>query len=471
MKQNISMEEIVSLCKRRGFIFQHDEIYGGLGSVWDYGPYGSLMKEKIRRAFIDEFVTRRSDVYLLESANLTRPEVFSASGHVDNFSDPLVECKSCHKRFRSDEKIEDDSDHRHELTDPKNFNLMFSTQLGSTTDSKEIAYLRPETAQGMFTNFSNVLDSTRTKLPFGIAQVGRSFRNEITTGNFNFRAREFEIGEIEYFVKPPRLGSEQAGDDEKWFLEWISIWEQFIYKLGIKEGSLHHFEHPKEKLAHYSKGTIDLEYDYPFGRSELAGIANRTDFDLKAHQEKSGVSMEYFDSETGEKFIPYVIEPTIGIDRLFLALLCDAIQVFPQGRKNFQMQNEEFRSQNLVQNSKSGNSVENDQQEIVLHLDPKIAPIQVAVLPLSKKAELTEPAKKIAQDLRRQFSVEYDETGSIGKRYRRQDEIGTPLCVTFDFSSITDNMVTIRNRDTMEQDRIAISELSNFIQKELENWG
>ena len=479
----ISMDTIVSLAKRRGFIFQHDELYGGLGSVWDYGPYGALMKENIKRAFIDYFVKGRDDVVLVDTAILTKPEVLKASGHVDSFSDPLVECKVCHKRYRTDEiesqisnlesqnliqnsKLEDtkcEDGKEHQFTEPRNFNLMFSTKLGSTEEATEMAYLRPETAQGMFTNFANVMDSTRRKLPFGIAQIGRSFRNEITTGNFNFRAREFEIAEIEYFIK--------KGEDEKWFLVWISLWEQFIYSLGVKEGTLHHYEHPKEKLAHYSKETTDLEYDFPFGRGEIAGIANRTDFDLKAHQKASGKSLKVFDPSTSsgqaEKYLPYVIEPTMGIDRVLLALLCDAIEVFPQGRKS-EIRNPKSETISNDQNSNDQN--EELQQEIVLHLDPKIAPIQVAVLSLSKKSELTEPAEKIAKELRQEFMVEYDETGSIGKRYRRQDEIGTPLCVTYDFDSINDKMVTVRNRDTMEQDRVAVDDLAHYLQTELEEW-
>jgi len=492
----LSMEHIVSLAKRRGFIYQHDELYGGMGSVWDYGPYGSLMKENIKRAFIKRFVQDRDDVVLVDTGILTKPDVFKASGHIDNFIDPLVECKKCNQRFRADHVAEVKSqmskvkstdqnskieltkeesellycsdEKEHEFTKQKNFNLMFSTALGavenpeqSRTDTTDLAYLRPETAQGMFTNFANVLDSTRRKLPFGIAQIGRSFRNEITTGNFNFRAREFEIAEIEYFVK--------AGEDEKWYSECISLWEQFLYSLGIKEGSLHHREHEKDKLAHYSKGTTDIEYDFPFGRGEIAGIANRTDFDLKAHQKASCKSLEVFDEQSGEKYLPYVIEPTLGVDRILLALLCDAIEFFPLGRKK-QIKNSEFIIKNQVQNLKLEEAEGEGQQEIVLHLDPKIAPIQVAVLPLSKKVELTEPAKKIAQELKKEFMVEYDETGSIGKRYRRQDEIGTPLCVTYDFDSVNDKMVTVRNRDTMEQDRVLVTELSKYISVELENW-
>ena len=455
------------------------------------------MKENIKWEFIRRFVLGRDDVVMLDSAILTKPETLRASGHIDNFTDPLVECKVCHKRFRQDQigeikseirnpksetnsniQIQNESflcegDKEHNFTDPKNFNLMFSTKLGSTEDSYEVAYLRPETAQGMFTNFANVLDSTRRKLPFGIAQIGKSFRNEITTGNFNFRSREFELAEIEYFVK--------EGKDDELFSFWISEWERFIYSLGIKEGALHRIDHKKEKLAHYSKATTDLEYDFPFGRSELAGIANRTDFDLKAHKKASGKSLEYFDSESNKKYIPYVIEPTLGIDRLFLALLCDAIEIFPMGRITSQIQNANLKNPMPTGRQENDNSKfkieadgEGNQVEIVLHLNPKIAPIQVAVLPLSKKPELTEPVKKIAQDLRKEFAnwrmVEYDETGSIGKRYRRQDEIGTPLCITYDFESNNDQKVTVRNRDTMEQDRIKIADLSNYLKSELENW-
>lgn len=477
----LSMEQIVSLAKRRGFIYQHDELYGGMGSVWDYGPYGALMKENIKKAFIKRFVQERDDIVLVDTGILTKSEVFKASGHIDNFSDPLVECKKCNQRFRADQEIPKGKDHEHELTDQKQFNLMFSTKLGPTENQESpdalvgagVAYLRPETAQGMFTNFTNILDSTRRKLPFGIAQIGKSFRNEITTGNFTFRAREFEIGEIEYFVKPPTVIPAKAGtqsgkvtEDEKWFLEWISQWEQFFYSIGIKEGSLHNYDHPKEGLAHYSKGTTDLEYDFPFGRSEIAGISNRTDFDLKAHQQASGKLLEYFNSETNEKYLPFVIEPTMGIDRVMLALLCDAIEVFPQGRKNQKSEVGSQKPEEVSQNQEP--TAMNNDQEIVLHLDPKIAPIHVAILPLSKKPELSEPAHKIATELRRAFMVEYDETGSIGKRYRRQDEIGTPLCVTYDFESIHDKKVTVRNRDTMEQDRVAIDELAHYLHTQLD---
>lgn len=452
----ISMDLIVSLAKRRGFVFQSGDLYGGLGSVWDYGPYGALMKENIKSLWRQRFVQERDDVFLIDSSILTKREVLQASGHEAGFTDPLVECKICHERFRADKEIPQAKNHQHDLTEAKQFNLMFKTQAGPVEAAGDLVYLRPETAQGMFSEFANVLDSVHKKLPFGIAQIGKAFRNEITTGNFIFRTREFEQMEIEYFVKP--------GDDDAAFSSWVSSWEQFFYDYGLSEDKVHHLEVPDGERAHYSKRTIDLEYDFPFGREELAGIANRTDYDLKKHQEKSGKSLEYFDAQTNTKYLPFTVEPTMGLDRAFLAFFCNALQVYPRGRNQVNPDTKEVSIDEIATDMKES------QIEYVLHLNPRLAPITVAVLPLSKKEPLASKAKEIAQALRKHFMVEYDETGSIGKRYRRQDEIGTPFCVTYDFESENDHKVTVRNRDTMEQDRVLISDLTQYIQDQLANW-
>lgn len=447
------MEKIVSLCKRRGFIWQGSEIYGGLGAIWHFGPLGVEMKNAIKRHWWATFVTRREDVVGIEGAILMHPEVWKASGHIESFTDPLIECKECHARLRADH-MEDgrfigqgkakEKDQCPEcggkiFTDPKNFNLMFKTFVGPVEDSAHAVYLRPETAQSMFTDFKLVLESSRQKVPFGIAQMGKSFRNEITLGNFIFRCREFEIAELEYFVKPPRPDSGQAGEDEKWFDEWYKAWKDFYLDLGINPEKLRDYEHPKESLSHYSKRTVDIEYEFPFGWSELAGVANRTDYDLSQHEKFSGKDLHYFDEETGKKYIPYVIEPTMGVERIMLVLLVDAYH-------------------------ESDGTDGREKGEVVMKLNSTIAPIQVGVFPLVKKDKLPDIAKEIYKELsEKRIRAFYDESGSIGRRYRRQDETGTPWCVTVDFDSLEDNSVTVRDRDTLKQERIKIDDLKSYI--------
>lgn len=445
------MKKIVSLAKRRGFVFQSSEIYGGVEALWDYGPLGSLMKNNIKREWLKRFVQQRGDISLIDATVIMHPRVWEASGHLESFTDPLIDCKKCKSRYRADHmeeggyvgegkakaKNQCPSCGAKEFTEARNFNLMFKTFLGSVEDEANITYLRPETAQSMFTNFKLVQESMRHKLPFGIAQVGKSFRNEITTGNFIFRSREFEIAEIEYFVKP--------GDDEKAFDEWVDIWEQFFLDLGLKKENLRRYEHPKESLAHYSKRTVDIEYKFPFGWGELAGIANRTDFDLQQHAKASGQDLNYFDEETKEKFVPYVIEPTLGIERLLLALLIDA---YEEGE------------------ARTTTTEAAKESEIVLSLAKYIAPIQVAVFPLVKnKPELVKKAKEIYEILQNDFVCQYDEVGSIGRRYRRQDEIGTWYAVTVDHETLEKNDVTLRDRDTMKQERISIDLLSDELKQ------
>lgn len=445
------MEKIVSLCKRRGFIFPGSEIYGGLGGTWDYGPLGVLLKNNIRKIWWKKFVETRNDVVGIEGCVLMNPRVWEASGHVAGFYDILVECKECHARFRADHmrageyvgqgKAKEPNQCPEcggkKFTEPKEFNLMFQTYVGPVTDEAHKTYLRPETAQSMFTNFKFLIESARLKIPFGVAQIGRCFRNEITTGNFTFRSREFDIAEIEFFVKP--------GEDEKWFEVWLLEWQNFYYGLGLKKENTRLYEHPKESLAHYSKRTVDIEYNFPFGWSELAGIANRTDFDLKQHMKYSGKDLTYFDDETKEKYIPYVIEPTLGIDRALLAFLIDAYEEIKGGRTT------------TTESSK--------ETEVVLHLHKDLAPIKVAVLPLVRKESLIKLAKEIYQSLQSYWMVQYDEVASIGRRYRRQDEIGTPYCVTIDFESLEDKKVTVRDRDTMAQDRVAIVDLLEYLKE------
>ena len=446
------MEKIVSLAKRRGFVFQSSEIYGGVEALWDYGPLGVLLKNNIKNEWIKRFVQNRGDMVIIEGSILMHPRVWEASGHVEGFVDPMLECKKCHHRFRADEIVNYKSqtsnskqiqkteclDCGGELTDPKKFNLMFKTFLGPVEDESHQTYLRPETAQSMFTNFKNILDSSRMKIPFGIGQVGRSFRNEITTGNFIFRSREFEIAEIEYFVKP--------GDDDKWFNKWLKEWEKFYVDLGIKKSNLKLYEHPKEKLAHYSKRTVDVDYHFPFGWSELAGVANRTDYDLKRHNEFSGNDLSYFDEETKKNYIPYVIEPTMGIERALLAFLVDAYDEVSGGR---------------TKTTKAAK-----EQEIVLHLDRRLAPIKTAVFPLIKNnKKLVKKAREVYDLIKSHFISIYDEAGSIGRRYRRQDEIGTPFCATIDFDTLKNDTITIRDRDTMRQERVKISETLEILKE------
>lgn len=448
------MPKIISLAKRRGFVFPSSEIYGGIEALWDYGPLGSLLKNNIKNEWLRKFVQEKDNIFLIDGSILMHPKVWEVSGHVANFTDPLIECKECHSRYRADhmednrfvgqgkakEKNQCPNCGSKKWTEPKNFNLMFKTFLGPIEDSAHQTYLRPETAQSMFTNFKNVQESTRAKLPFGIAQIGRSFRNEITTGNFNFRSREFDIAELEYFVEP--------GDDEKIFEDWLNQWESFFLSLGLKKEKIRRYEHPKENLSHYSKRTVDIEYKFPFGWSELGGVANRTDFDLKQHSKFSGEQLEYFEESKKKRYVPYVIEPTLGIERAFLAVMYDAYEEVKGGRTE------------TTQSAKEA--------EVVLRINKKIAPIKVAVFPLIKnKPELVKKAKEIFNDLKVKFTAQYDETGTVGRRYRRQDEIGTPYCVTIDFDTLKDDMVTIRDRDTMKQERIKIKDLSGWLQKNL----
>ncbi|MEK2688004.1 glycine--tRNA ligase [Bdellovibrio sp. GT3] len=426
---------LVSLSKRRGFVFQSSEIYGGLGSCWDYGPLGSLMKLNVKRAWWNA-MTRRPDIVGLDAAILMHPMVWKASGHVDGFSDPLVDCKDCKTRFRADNTESYLKDKKcpncgsKNLSEERNFNLMFKTHMGPLEDSASVVYLRPETAQGHFVNFLNCQQSSRYKVPFGIAAIGKSFRNEITPGNFIFRTREFEQMEMQYFVKP--------GTDDKFFEEWKERRLAFYSKFGIKKENLK--VHVHEKLAHYARAAVDVEYKFPMGFSELEGIHNRSDFDLTQHMKFSGKNLEYFDEANKEKFIPYVIETAVGCDRLFLAFMCDA-----------------YREE--VTTDEAGK----EDVRVVMGLHPEIAPYKVAILPLSKKEPLTDIADKLRDQLAEDFDVTYDEAASIGKRYRRQDEIGTPFCVTVDFDTINDQAVTVRHRDTMVQERIPMSQLNAYV--------
>ena len=416
-----SIENIVSLCKRRGFIFQSSEIYGGLGSTWDYGPYGVEMKQKIKNFWWHDVVTSRENVVGMDAAILMHPKTWEASGHVSNFHDPLVDCKNCKARYRADHIDLKKPCMKCGITDwtePRQFNLMFKTFIGPVEDSGEIAYLRPETAQGIFVNFMNVQNTSRQKLPFGIAQLGKAFRNEITTGNFLFRTREFEQMELEFFIYP--------GENKKWLDYWCEERLNWFNKLGINPKKLRLRPHDEDELAHYSSACYDVEYDFPFGWSELEGIADRGSFDLDQHNEFSEKKQQYFDQQTNERVIPHVVESSAGVDRTFLTCLVDAYC------------EEEVRGE----------------KRVVLKLDPKIAPITCAVLPLVKKDGLPEIAQKIVKDIREKFSALFDQGGSIGRRYRRQDEAGTPFGVTVDHQTIEDGTVTLRDRDTMEQIRI-----------------
>ena len=458
-----TMDKIVALCKNRGIVYAGSEIYGGLANAWDYGPLGVELKNNIKRAWWKKFVQENPYNVGIDAAILMNPQVWVASGHVVNFNDPLIDCKECKMRHRADHLIEGyNKEHgidmvadglpneeliayirekqipcpgcgKSNFTDIRKFNMMFKTHLGVTEDSSTEIYLRPETAQGMFVNFKNVQRTTRRKLPFGIAQTGKSFRNEITPGNFIFRIREFEQMELEFFCRP--------GTELEWFDYWRSFCKNWLLSLGIREENLRMRDHEKEKLSHYSNATTDIEYLFPFGWGELWGVASRTDFDLKAHSKASGEELSYFDQELNEHFIPYCVEPAVGVDRIFLTALVDAYD------------------EEIV-------DAEKDDMRVVLHLHPALAPIKCAVLPLSKK--LGEPAEELFRSLQKHFMVEYDESGSIGKRYRRQDEVGTPFCVTYDFDSLEDGCVTVRERDTMTQERIKISELADYISKRLE---
>jgi glycyl-tRNA synthetase len=460
MVQDNSFEKIVNLAKQRGFIYPSSEIYGGLSAAYDYGPLGVELKNNIKQAWWKMFVTSRADMVGLDSAIIMNPKAWEASGHVENFSDPLVDCKSCHRRFREDHLLEDNSlqpeydktkprnrkdlkcpDCGGELTSARQFNLMLKTFLGPLEDSASTAYLRPETAGGIFVNFKNVLETMRLKLPFGIAQIGKSFRNEITTENFIFRTREFEQLEIEYFINPSVW--------EQYFSEWQKVMKTWCLSLGLSPDDLVEHEIAGKDRAFYSKRTIDFEYKFPFGQKELYGLAYRTDYDLTQHQKFSGQDLSYTDPISKEKFMPHVIEPSLGVDRTVLAVLCAAYTEIKGGR--------------------STTTESNKETEVVLRLPKNLAPIKIAVLPLSKKENLSELSRNILMDLKKNWVCMYDETTSIGKRYRRQDEIGTPYCVTIDFASLEDKKVTVRDRDTMQQDRIAASELNNYFNEKFSN--
>ena len=439
---SVDLESIISLCKRRGFLFQSSEIYGGLGSTWDYGPLGVELKRNVKDAWWKAMVWERDDVVGLDSAVMMHPEVWRASGHLDAFRDPLVECKECHHRWREDQ-LEERScpDCGGELTETRMFNTMFKTFMGPVEESASTVYLRPETAQGIFVNFNNVLTATRRKLPFGIAQIGKAFRNEITTGNFIFRTREFEMMEIEYFVNP--------GEDEEWHRRWIQEGVRWYIGLGVSQDRLRVRPHDPDELSHYSKATSDIEYRFPWGWGEIQGIANRTDYDLKAHTEASGDSLSYFDNDSGQRIVPYVIEPSAGVDRAVMTFLVDAY------------------TEEQAPTASGGT-----QQRVVLKLHPAISPVKVSVLPLSRNDRLVPLARQVYDQVRGSSLVEgfvqYDDAQSIGRRYRRQDEIGTPLCVTVDFDSLDDRAVTVRQRDSMAQERVPIEALPAALASMLE---
>ncbi len=453
--QDKTMDKIVALCKGRGFVYPGSEIYGGLANTWDYGPLGAELKANIKKAWLKKFVQENKYNVGLDSAILMNPQTWVASGHLGGFSDPLMDCKECKTRHRADNLIEDFDgtnvagwsnedmmnyikEHaipcpdcgKHNFTDIRQFNLMFKTFQGVTEDSKSEIYLRPETAQGIFVNFPSIQRTSRRKIPFGVAQVGKSFRNEITPGNFIFRVREFEQMELEFFCKP--------GTDLEWFEYWRGFCRDFLYSLGIKEENLRLRDHSAEELCFYSKATTDFEYLFPFGWGELWGVADRTDYDLTQHQTVSGKSMEYFDPSDNSRYIPYVIEPSLGVERLFLTIVTEAYDEEVVGEGD---------------------------TRVVLRLHPFLAPFKAAVLPLSKK--LSEEAEKVAEELSKHFMVDFDDAGSIGKRYRRQDEIGTPFSICYDFDSLEDGCVTVRDRDTMEQVRLPITELVSYIEEKL----
>jgi glycyl-tRNA synthetase len=453
------LETIVSLSKRRGIVYPSSEIYGGLRASWDYGPLGVEIKNNIKRQWWKSVVTERDDIVGLDSSVILAPEVWQASGHVTEFVDPLTECQSCHKRYRPDHLIEAYQEKhdgkepprgladlacpncgtRGAFTPPRMFNAMLRTYLGVVQDESGLAYLRPETAQGIFINFKNVLQTSRKKIPFGIGQVGKSFRNEITPGNFIFRTREFEQMEMEFFVKP--------GSDEEWHERWIQARMDWYRDLGVQADNLRLYEHPAEKRSHYSKRTVDIEYRYGFQGSEwgeLEGIANRTDFDLSTHAKASGQDMSYLDPESNERFVPYVIEPAAGVDRSMLAFLLDAY------------------AEDEAPDAKGAM-----EKRTVLRLDHRLAPIKVAVLPLSRNADLSPKARDVAATVRKHWNADFDDAGAIGRRYRRQDEIGTPYCVTVDFDTLNDQAVTVRERDTMKQERIGIDKLIAYLSERL----
>ena len=447
------VDNVVNLCKRRGFVFASSEIYGGTRSAWDYGPLGVELKENIRRQWWQSVVRGRDDVVGIDSSVILAPQVWVASGHVDAFVDPLTECKQCHRRFRADQLLEAFEEKKGrapaglaeiacphcgtkgEFTEPRDFNGLLRTSIGPVEDQGSVHYLRPETAQGIFVNYLNVANSARLKPPFGIAQTGKSFRNEITPGNFIFRTREFEQMEMEFFVAP--------GTDEEWHEYWLEQRMNWYTDLGIRTENLRLYEHPQEKLSHYSKRTVDIEYRFEFAGSawaDLEGVANRTDFDLTTHSQHSGTDLSYFDQASGERWMPYVIEPAAGLTRAVLAFLLDAYAV------------------DEAPNTKGGVD-----QRTVLRFDPRIAPVKAAVLPLSRNADLSPKARGLATELRQTWNVDFDDAGAIGRRYRRQDEIGTPYCITVDFDTLTDDAVTIRERDSMAQERVPIGGVKNWL--------
>jgi glycyl-tRNA synthetase len=458
-----ALKDLVSLCKRRGFIFPGSEIYDGLANTWDYGPYGAELKRNIKDLWWKKFVASRSDVLGLDSSIFLNPRVWQASGHVGNFSDPLVDCKACRERFRADHLLEEKLGEgctvgknftdiaqmmkdneipcpkcgKKDFTEPRAFNLMFQTEIGVVEGAGNKVFLRPETAQGIFINFKNIMDNVRPRIPFGVGQIGKSFRNEITPGNFIFRTREFEQMELEFFCEP--------GTEVEWYNYWKAFCMQWLGEIGINKDKLRLREHAKEELSHYSNGTSDVEYNYPFGWGEVWGIASRTDFDLTQHQNASRVKLEYYDAINNKRYIPYVVEPSLGVDRLLLVLLCDAYEV---------------------------EKLDDGEERVVLHFHPKIAPVKAAILPLVKKGKVKDVADELFQKLIQRWNVEYDETQSIGKRYRRQDELGTPYCITVDFDTIGEGdnvnpehkgMVTVRDRDSMKQEWVALDQLENWL--------
>jgi glycyl-tRNA synthetase len=432
------MEAITSLAKRRGIAFPSSQIYGGLRSSWDYGPLGVELRRNVRAAWWRSMVQLRPDIVGLEAAIIMSPRVWEASGHVAGFHDPLIECLNCHQRFREDHLTERVCPNcgQTEFSEPKQFNLMFSTHIGPVEDDENITYLRPETAQGMFVDFVTIQQTSRKKVPFGIAQIGKSFRNEITPGNFIFRTREFEQMEMEFFVKP--------GTDDEWFAYWIEQRWQWYLDLGVSKDKLRRRPHEPDELAHYAKAATDIEYEFPFGWSELEGIANRTDFDLKAHAAASGEDLSYFDQETEERYVPYVVEPAGGVDRTVLAFLVDA-----------------YREED-VPTAKGGT-----EKRTLLALHKDLAPIKVAVLPLSRKETLEPEALRVFDLVKDRWMCDFDDAGSIGRRYRRQDEVGTPYCVTVDFDTLEDRQVTVRDRDSMQQDRIPVEQLVTYLDERL----
>ena len=438
------MDKIVSLCKRKGFVFQASEIYGGIGNTYDYGPLGVELKRKVKDAWWNAMVTTRTDVVGLDSAIIQNPKVWETSGHVGGFSDPMVDCKTCKARFRADhleelscpEKPSKKPGECHgELTEARSFNLMFKTNVGPLEGAGSVAYLRPETAQGIFLNFKNVLEASRIKPPFGIAQIGKSFRNEITPGNFVFRTREFEQGEMEFFVPP--------AENDKWYEYWKKERFDWYVRHGVREEKLRMRDHESDELAHYSTGCADVEYEYPFGWGELEGIACRTDFDLSRHAEASGTDLRYFDPETKERYYPYVIEPAGGIDRMALTFMIDA-----------------YEEEELEKDTRT-----------VLHFHPLIAPVTAAVFPLVKKEGMPEKAKELEEVLRfSRFSTFYDQKGAIGRRYRRQDEVGTPFCITVDGETMAEDVVTVRHRDSMEQEKVRCDEVVAYLNQAVLDW-